>query len=219
MAKDAIPDGRWKKYIQATTNRKPRPLLLDALSRFGEFKGFAIDLGCGAGVDAAEILRQGWKLLAIDQQPEALELLRQRTPPSLLGNLTGQVATFDQVQLPQADLIWSSMSLPFCPPEYFPRLWTDILHALKPGGLFAGDLFGERSFWAREKGITILTEERVKAMLAELQIELYEVEDRERQVATQGVQWVHIFSIIARKPEWNMNEKKLLFFDLRPLIL
>lgn len=136
----------WIEYYQATIQRKPRPLLLDALARFGEDKGFAIDLGCGAGVDAAKILRQGWKLLAIDQQPEALELLRQRTPQALHSQLTSQVAAFDQAQLPPADLIWASLSLPFCPPERFERLWAKILHALKPGGRFADDLFGERSY-------------------------------------------------------------------------
>jgi len=196
----------WNKYYQATTNRKSRPLLLDALARFGEFKGFAIDLGCGAGVDAAEILRQGWKLLAIDQQPEALELLRQRIPPALRNHLTGQVATFDQVKLPQADLIWSSLSLPFCPPEHFARLWAEILHALKPGGRFAGDLFGERSYWFQEKGMTFHTEEQARALLAPLRIEFFEVEDRERQTATQGVRWMHAFSFIARMPEGVKDE-------------
>jgi SAM-dependent methyltransferase len=120
----------WNHYYQVTTGRKPRPLLLDALSRFGEYKGFAIDLGCGAGADAAEILRQGWKLLAIDQQPEAVEMLRQRVSPSLHSQ----------------------------------------------------------------------PEEQARALLAPLEIEFFEVEDHERQVATQGVQWVHAFSIIARKP-------------------
>ena len=35
----------------------------------------AIDLGCGDGRDVVEILRRGWRVVAVDAEPEALRQL------------------------------------------------------------------------------------------------------------------------------------------------
>jgi trans-aconitate methyltransferase len=39
---------------------------------------FAVDLGCGAGRDTAELLRRGWRVLAIDAEAEAIRRLLER---------------------------------------------------------------------------------------------------------------------------------------------
>ncbi|MEC4815643.1 MAG: methyltransferase domain-containing protein [Scytonema sp. PMC 1069.18] len=39
---------------------------------------FAVDLGCGDGRDTVELLRQGWRVLAIDGEAEAIARLLNR---------------------------------------------------------------------------------------------------------------------------------------------
>ena len=64
----------WTRYYDAA-GVDPRETLLDALARFDE-PGFAVDLGCGTGRDTFELLRRGWRVLAIDAQDEALRRVR-----------------------------------------------------------------------------------------------------------------------------------------------
>ncbi len=55
----------WVKYYTATEGRPPRPTLLAALDRFAAegICGIAVDLGCGDGRDAIELLRRGWRVI------------------------------------------------------------------------------------------------------------------------------------------------------------
>ena len=55
-----------------------------------------------------------------------------------------------EVALPSADLVYSGFALPFCPPGSFAALWDALLASLRPGGLLACDLFGERDEWAAD---------------------------------------------------------------------
>ena len=63
----------WSRYY-AAAGQDPRETLLAALERFDAEgrAGLAVDLGCGTGRDTFELLRRGWRVLAIDAQSEAL---------------------------------------------------------------------------------------------------------------------------------------------------
>jgi SAM-dependent methyltransferase len=64
----------WSRFY-AAAGTDPRETLLDALDRFEAEKrapGTAVDLGCGTGRDTLELLRRGWRVVAIDSQPEAI---------------------------------------------------------------------------------------------------------------------------------------------------
>ena len=57
----------WQAYYKAVANRLPRKTLLSALASFPQ-TGVAINLGCGDRRDTVEILRQKWRILAIDKE-------------------------------------------------------------------------------------------------------------------------------------------------------
>ena len=71
----------WGPFYDAAGDL-PRETLLFALERFegeadsSEQELLAIDLGCGAGRDTAELLRRGWRVLAIDAEDELREVIR-----------------------------------------------------------------------------------------------------------------------------------------------
>ena len=59
----------------------PRDTLLRALELHeaeGRSPGTAVDLGCGGGRDALELLRRGWRVLAVDAEPAAIDLILGR---------------------------------------------------------------------------------------------------------------------------------------------
>jgi len=133
----------WPGYCESSAGCEPRPLLLAACGELGPGQGRqAIDLGCGEGTDTLELLARGWSVLAVDAQPAGLALPRARIPPSAAEGAGVLCASFAEANLPRAYLIHAGFSLPFCPPQEFPALWTRIRRALAPGEIFAGQLFG-----------------------------------------------------------------------------
>ncbi len=194
----------WKAYYEAVVNRPPRKTLLTALAAF-EKPGVAIDLGCGEGRDTVEILRQNWAVLAIDQNPDAIASLRNRSIANI-DRLATQIARFENLQLPQpVDLINASFSLPFCSNEDFSLLWIQILNSLSIGGRFCGHLFGERDSWRDSKLIrdsqliNCFTRSQVESLLKPYAIEMLEEEEHPGKTPLGEDRYWHIFHIVARK--------------------
>ena len=191
--------------------RTLRETLLLALGRFDaepaprDRPRLAIDLGCGTGRDAVEILRRGWRLLAIDAEKSAVEALRTRPdlPSGAHDRLETRVERFERADLPMAHLINSSFALPGCRAATFPGLWRRIVGTLAPGGRFAGQLYGDRDSWSDPQGgrpgMTFLTRAQVDALLEPLDVEFLR-EEEDESVTPQGEakHW-HIFHIVARK--------------------
>jgi trans-aconitate methyltransferase len=182
----------------------PRRLFLQLLSRFGaESEGptprFAVDLGCGDGVETRLLLAHGWRVLALDQQPEALAQLQASVPPAQHGQLSVQLAAFHQAQLPPADLIYAGLSLPYCAPQHFVIAWRNLISALRPGGRFAGHLFGERDDYARYPGVTSQSRGEVQTLLQELTIEVCDETEGDVVAADGAARHWHKFEVIAHK--------------------
>lgn len=193
----------WNAYYNAVEGRPPRETLLKALEQFEAIPSdqprFAVDLGCGDGRDTVELLRRGWQVLGIDAEPKALERLQQRTDCDL-SHLETQLSRFEASVLPPSvDLINSSFALPFCPPAHFPRFWAEIVAALKPGGRFSGQLFGDQDSWASDGRITHLTREQVEQLLQPFTVEYFEEENHPGKTALGELKHWHLFHIVACK--------------------
>src|SRR5262245_16988299 len=194
---------RWDEYYKVVSGRPPRELFRQAIIRFGQAdqpSRLAIDLGCGAGTETVALVSQGWRVVAIDQEPEAIAQVISRVAPEHQSRLATQLLSFEQVELAGSDFIWAGLSLPFCPPEHFPRLWDKIVASLRAGGRFAGDFFGVRHAWANQKEMTFHTVEQITALCEPLQIEYFITEEGERVTARDGLQPWHAYAVIARKP-------------------
>jgi tellurite methyltransferase len=196
-----MPDKAWGAYYDATAGRPPRPTLLAALERFppSATPRLAVDLGSGDGRDAIELLRRGWRVVAVDAEAAALERLRQRPdlPPD--ARFETICARFEETAWPEADLVNASFALPLCPQDLFPALWQRLLASLKPGGRFAGQLYGERDGWAGRPGMTHLTRAEVEATLASLEVELLTEEETDGVTPRGAAKHWHIFHIVAQK--------------------
>lgn len=194
----------WTEYYEATGD-EPRSTLLEALERFDDEEPrqrFAVDLGCGTGRDTLELLRRGWRVLALDGTAEAIERLRAR--PDLSGRerrrLETRVVRFEDADWPAADLVNSSFALPFCPPEAFPALWRRIERSLRGGGRFSGHLFGDRDGWSDQDDLSFHTRAKLDELLAGFQVERLEEVEEDGLTATGKPKHWHLFHVVARRP-------------------
>ncbi len=193
----------WPGYFQAIDGREPRETLVEAIRRFEgepvEATRFAVDLGCGEGRDSAALLRAGWKVHAIDGHPDGIRRLISRDDLEDPSRLTMQLAPFESVELPACDLLNASFSLPFCRPESFEAMWSRIVGAIRPGGRFCGQLFGDRDSWAKIPDRSHQTREQVERLLEPFEAELLKEEEREGEDSSGTAKHWHVFHIVAKK--------------------
>jgi tellurite methyltransferase len=198
----------WAQYYEITGMRPPRKTLvfaLDAFDREGpaDAPRRAADLGCGNGRDTIELLRRGWRVLAVDAEPDAIAGLTARTdlPDGALARLETAVSRFEDFELPAGlDLVNSSFALPLLPPPAFPDLWDGILASLRPGGRVSCQLYGDRDSWVGNRTITFFTSGGIEALLHPLDIEMLEEEEDDSTTPRGEPKHWHIFHIVARKP-------------------
>ena len=85
------------------------------------------------------MLRRGWRVVAVDAEPEALRQLQARPLPDG-HDLTPIQARFEDVPLPIGlSLVNSSFAMPLCEPEAFHRLWERIREACRPADASAAN--------------------------------------------------------------------------------
>jgi len=197
-------DSDWTRFYDAVGS-EPRATLLEALQRFeGEEQGsrdrFAVDLGCGTGQDTVELLRRGWRVLAVDGQAEAIDRIRGLgLSDDELGRLETRVSRFETAEWPPADLVNSSFALPFCLPADFPAVWERIVSSLRSGGRFSGHLFGDRDEWSNEDDMTFQTREEAEALLGGFEVELFDEIEEDSETAVGEPKHWHFFQIVARR--------------------
>ena len=203
MTENADCPHDWPAYYEKTGTRPPRETLLFALDRFDSEPAaaprLAVDLGCGSGRDTIELLRRGWRVLAIDAEPAAIEKLTARGDMPAGVELTGQVARFEAAAWPHCDLVNSSFALPLTPPEDFPAVWRRIVESLNPGGRVACQLYGPRDSWVGRPGMTFHDRAAVDGLLDGLDIEILREEEEDSTTVRGEAKHWHIFHIVARK--------------------
>jgi len=191
----------WAAYYQKLRDRPPRRTLVTALDRFGASvpDALAVDLGCGDGRDVIEMLRRGWRVVAVDAEPEALRQLQARPRPPGHDLLAVQ-ARFEDVPLPiGVSLVNSSFAMPLCEPEAFYRLWERIREALPSGGRFSGQWYGPRDSWAGRTGMTFVSRDQALALLDGLELEMFDEEEDDGVTPRGNAKHWHIFHIVARR--------------------
>jgi tellurite methyltransferase len=197
------PSRDWPRYYKATSAGAARPTLLQALARFAKEPPpagprFAVDLGCGAGRDTRELLERGWRVLAIDNERRAIERVLAQSTARDRARLEALQASFEDASWSTADLVNASFALPFCQPHVFSGVWTRLVESLRPGGRFAGQLFGDRDSWSGSPTLTILNRDQVLKLLHSFEIEVFEEEDRDGPTALGAAKHWHIFHVVAR---------------------
>jgi trans-aconitate methyltransferase len=197
----ARTDAHWAAYNDHQTGREVRPLCDELIALAGEGgRRFAIDFGCGAGVETRALLRAGWHVYAIDGAPGTRQRVLTTTEGSDQARLTIEVSDFhDLAELPAADLVYAGYSLAYIHPRTFPVVWSLIRASLRPGAWLAVNFFGERDSWAANPEETFLSEARARALFDGLDIVSFSEQDEDGPAYGGPKHW-HVFNVIARRP-------------------
>jgi SAM-dependent methyltransferase len=194
----------WSRYYAVTVDRPAWETVRLAIDRFatdpdGHRPLFAVDLGCGAGRDARELLRAGWRVLAIDREPAGLEALAAATPPELRDQLETRVGDLGDVEIPASDLVNASLSLPFLAPDQFWAAWERALSAVRVGGRVAAMLFGDRDASADDPEMTCPSPEAIRSSLAAFDIEHWVDAEEDTDTALGEPHHFHRVELVARR--------------------
>jgi len=181
----------------------PSPALTLALWLFDaetirKKKRFAVDVGCGAGRDTVELLRRGWKVLAMDKEPQALKLTHTAAA-KYRPNLKVTSTSFETIVLPECDLVNASWCLPFCSPEHFNSLWKKAVASIRLQGRFSGHFFGIHDGWVNDEGMTFHTTSALKRMFRGFQRELFLEKEWNGKTASGKKKHWHVYSVVAKK--------------------
>ncbi len=197
----------WARYYTVTVDRPAWETVRLAIRLFAaddaqhSHSRFAVDLGCGAGRDSRAMLTAGWRVLAIDREPGAIETLEAATPMQLRPALDTQVADLATVDVPACDLVNASLCLPFLAPEPFWQTWKRVLGAVPVGGRVAVMLFGDRDGSASDPSMTCPPPDMVRASLSSFEVEHWIDREEETQTALGEPHHFHLVELVARRIE------------------
>jgi len=189
----------WAEFIRLTLDTPPRWYLKKALESFGNFKGHAVDLGCGSGLDTIALVSAGWTVTAIDSTPDGFSNILAKLPADKHSMVTCIHEKFENTTIPAADLVYSAFSVPFCSPESFDDFWNRIVCAINPKGRFVGNLFGMKDEWNYMTDVTFITRERFDELFESFEIEHFREQYSEGPSVLVPKKLWHMFDVAARK--------------------
>lgn len=199
---DPSGTSRWNTYYEHHRDRPASSLLYTAIGLAGTQANSrkAVDLGCGSGNETRALLQAGWDVLALDRELAAIEMVRAIGQDHPGAKLETTLQWFESLEtLPPSSLIHAGMALPFCHPEHFEKFWSVVKSALLPGGIFVGQLFGDKDDWASDTSRTFHTEGEARALFQGLSLKAFEILEYDGP-SLRGTKHWHRFDIIAQKP-------------------
>ena len=188
----------WTQFVDLTRDRPPRELLVEALTHVAG-RDAAIDLGAGALNESRLLVREGFRsVIALDSAPVA----RSIAATLRADRFAYVISAFEEYAFPAAafDVVNAQFALPFIRPDAFSRVFAAMLASLKPGGVFAGQLFGDRDEWKDDAKMNFHSADAARELFADLAILEFREEEARRPMASGEVKHWHIFHIIARRP-------------------
>lgn len=140
---------------------RPQPEVLNLIEK-GKFESPVLDLGCGAGDNAIELARRGYRVLGVDLVPEALRLAREKAAKAGLAHppefFVGDALTLGESGL-EADTVLDCALFHIFEDAERPAYVRGLEAVLAPGGRLHILCFSELE--TREPGPRRLTRESI----------------------------------------------------------
>jgi SAM-dependent methyltransferase len=117
-------------------NLRPSPNLVDWLRR-ENIQGLsrsALTVGCGLGDDAEELARAGFRVVAFDVAPTAIENCRRRFPASPVEYIVANLFEPPAAWRHAFELVFDANTIQALPPQKRPSVIGQIASFVAPGG-------------------------------------------------------------------------------------
>ncbi|WP_151742639.1 MULTISPECIES: class I SAM-dependent methyltransferase [unclassified Acinetobacter] len=161
-----------KIFAELTQDQSHRPILEYALQYVdATLPRVAIDCGCGAGNEAAFLLKHDYRVYAFDPSEAAQRVCQYRFknhPKFFFSN-----HVFENYPFPSASIIIALFSLFFCAPNQIDHVLAKMKHALPQGGILLIQLLGQDDAWLLQRPQTMQGFNRQQ--IEQLFIEDYEI--------------------------------------------
>jgi|SRR3989338_2618568 len=196
----------WRKFLEVTKQRKPTSFLVEVVEKAKVKNGLALDLGCGAGVDAKYLAENGFLVTAIDSDKNSISFVK-----SVCKGLPVKAAKRDiksyKINSNSYNMIISWNALPFLKKRDFIKTLLKIQRGLKRKGFFVFSLFGPEDAWAKKKpGMSFLTIEELKQTMNEMDFFKIAEEKQKKPSATGKMKFWHLIQGIARRKKRRNNK-------------
>ena len=191
----------WAAFYRSTIGREPRPLFakgMAALEAAGVAPGQAIEIGFGDGRETLALLEAGWRVLAIDPEPAAAEVLQSQVPADVAGRLETRSVQAEDADVLPFDLLYAGYSLPFLDADAFDRFWNAARDRLRPGGILVVNFFGPHDSWAGREGMRFIGVDAVRRLVDGLELLALDEQDQDGESFLGPKHW-HVFDVIARR--------------------
>lgn len=185
------------EYFNKTKNNMPRKNVRKFVDMVIN-PGICIDLGCGAGNDTIFLIKNGWKVIAIDKE-NTEDIIRNNLKNEEQNYLEFEIQDFENITLKPCNLLVSNLSLSFCDRKYFSELWNKIVNSISREGYFVGNFFGINDTWANRTNMTFFSKEDVLDLFLDFKIIDFDEIERDGKTALGKTKHWHIFNVIAKK--------------------
>ncbi len=187
----------WQTYFELTKSKPPRGLLVEALTHVSN-RGHALDLGAGALNDSLFLLKEEFEhVTAVDREALA-QTVADKLPSE---KFTYTISKIENFEFPSEkfDLVNAQYALPFVSPESFDEVLEKIGGSIKRGGIFTGQLFGDRDEWRTHADMTFQTEDKTRKLLSDFDLLFFKEDEADRPTAEGTMKHWHVFHFIVRK--------------------
>lgn len=186
-----------KKYYSETSLEPPSEILLKSL-KFVKGKT-ALDIGCGAGVDAKELARRNFKVEAVDINEDVNTYFDKKD----LNNIKLTIKAIENFKFGNYDFVFAKSSLVFLCPKKFHLVIKQIKKSLNKNGVFAARLWGNKDSEnksGKNFEYTFLPPNEIYNIFDGYTILLFEQHEKDRIGADGKMKHWHFIDLIIRKP-------------------
>ncbi|MET4716102.1 hypothetical protein ABIF63_000205 [Bradyrhizobium japonicum] len=188
-----------QSYASLRLNRKPNPLVVDALKSMPFRCGRALDIGAGALSDTRHLLQAGMTVDAVDTDPLTAKLAARLGHPCL----NAMHEDVRRIAIPPAAyaLIVAIHVLPFLPRVECSAIISAIINGLADDGILCGTLFGVRDGWAGNRALmTFVSKSEAASYFTHLLPIVFSEAEYDGIDAYDRPKHWHVFRFILRKP-------------------
>ena len=171
----------FEAFYAATEGQPPSSLALAAVKAIENPGGRALDVGSGAGRDAAYFAEQGFETEAIDPNPLAA------VPEGSGISFRHEAAETFERPAGTYRLVLCNKVLPFITsPGGIEGVLAKISATLAPDGVAAFSLFGERDGWAGRPGVRVLASDEASTVIVAAKLHVLQRWEEEFEMAAAG---------------------------------